>query len=408
MNWLASQALPLKGVTPGVGLDDLEPLRTILQDVRLVGVGEATHGTHEFYTMRHRLLEFLVREMGFRILALESPYFGSLKLNEYVLTGKGSAPEALRAMHAAMEAREMVAVAEWVRVYNQSAPADRQVQILGFDVGAPAVAAKVLATYLERVAPDLMAKAGERIWDAGLMRQPAGIPWPQGKTEVLASLREVEEYLAANRASLVDQTSLKEFRLAYDAARHLQQQYGLYMFPRNNADWWTRESYMTQNLLSILEAEGPDARAVVWAHNLHVSTAPGKIGASLKEALNDGYYVLGITFGAGRFRAINAATSPIAGSGGTPTEEEFEVGPAEPGFLEFDLVCARLDTSLIDLRHTPKTEAVRLWLEREQNMRWIGLRFHPTKPGTYSGQRRLTTLDGLIYIPRTTGYQPLD
>jgi len=66
----------LKSVKAESGFEDLSPLKNVLKDVQIVGLGEATHGTKEFFQMKHRMLEFLVKEMGFTVLALEFNYIG--------------------------------------------------------------------------------------------------------------------------------------------------------------------------------------------------------------------------------------------------------------------------------------------------------------------------------------------
>jgi erythromycin esterase len=70
--WLAQNALPLSSLTTGVSTVDLQPLKDVLDGVRIVGLGEATHRTREFFQLKHRLLEFLVTEMGFSVLAMEA------------------------------------------------------------------------------------------------------------------------------------------------------------------------------------------------------------------------------------------------------------------------------------------------------------------------------------------------
>src|SRR5215510_12728002 len=70
-NWLSRSAIRLKSVEAGHSFDDLQPLKSILKDVRIVGLGEGTHGTREFFQIKHRLLEFLVNEMGFTLFVME-------------------------------------------------------------------------------------------------------------------------------------------------------------------------------------------------------------------------------------------------------------------------------------------------------------------------------------------------
>ena len=90
-SWITHHALPLKTTDPRASLDDLQPLEQIVGNASIVGLGEATHGSHEFFTMKQRLLEFLVEKMGFTMFAMEGSWSAGEQINTYVLTGQGSA-----------------------------------------------------------------------------------------------------------------------------------------------------------------------------------------------------------------------------------------------------------------------------------------------------------------------------
>jgi erythromycin esterase len=72
IDWLKKNAIPIKSVEAGNGFADLQPLKRILADARVVGLGEATHGTREFFQFKRRMVEFLVREMNFNVFAIEA------------------------------------------------------------------------------------------------------------------------------------------------------------------------------------------------------------------------------------------------------------------------------------------------------------------------------------------------
>jgi erythromycin esterase len=93
--WLRENAVPLKTVEAGNGFDDLQPLKRVLRDVRFVGLGEATHGTREFFQFKHRMVEFLVREMGFRVFAIEASYSACQNINDYVMSKTDDGAKAL-------------------------------------------------------------------------------------------------------------------------------------------------------------------------------------------------------------------------------------------------------------------------------------------------------------------------
>src|SRR5438046_2111132 len=89
VTWLQQNCIPVRRVEAGGGFSDLEPLKTLLRDVKVLGLGENTHGTREFCQLKHRLVEFLVIEMGFTTLAIEGSFAGFQPINDYVLYGNG-------------------------------------------------------------------------------------------------------------------------------------------------------------------------------------------------------------------------------------------------------------------------------------------------------------------------------
>lgn len=87
--WIRKNAAPLKTVDAGNGFADLQPLKAMIGDARIVALGEATHGASEFFRLKHRLVEFLAAEMGFTVFSIEAPMPDAYALNDYVLYGKG-------------------------------------------------------------------------------------------------------------------------------------------------------------------------------------------------------------------------------------------------------------------------------------------------------------------------------
>ena len=91
LEYVQKNAAPITSLDLGSSLTDLEPLAAIVGDARIVGMGEATHGTSEFTQVRARMLEYLVRERGFTVFALETSWAGARDLNAYVQGGAGDA-----------------------------------------------------------------------------------------------------------------------------------------------------------------------------------------------------------------------------------------------------------------------------------------------------------------------------
>src|SRR5262245_265918 len=95
VSWLQQHAVPLTTVEAGNGFADLQPLKPVIGNARIVALGEATHGTREFFQLKHRLLEFLVTEMGFTTFAMEANWPESLAVNDYVQHGRGDPAKVL-------------------------------------------------------------------------------------------------------------------------------------------------------------------------------------------------------------------------------------------------------------------------------------------------------------------------
>src|SRR5689334_4195442 len=88
-DWIRANAIRLQTPEAGHGFADMQPLKKIIGDARIVSLGEATHGSREFFQLKHRMMEFLASEMGFNIFSIEANMPEAYKLNDFVLTGNG-------------------------------------------------------------------------------------------------------------------------------------------------------------------------------------------------------------------------------------------------------------------------------------------------------------------------------
>ena len=107
---------------PTAPIDDLEPLRALVGDARIVGMGEGSHGTREFFRMKHRVFEFLVERMGFTIFAIEATFPEALDVDRYVRTGEGDPSALIRGMYFwTWNTDEVLDLVRWMRNYNVAA-----------------------------------------------------------------------------------------------------------------------------------------------------------------------------------------------------------------------------------------------------------------------------------------------
>jgi erythromycin esterase-like protein len=164
VEWVRSHAVVLSTPEAGHGFADMQPLKQIVGDARVVELGEATHGTREFFQMKHRMLEFLATEMGFTIFSIEANMPEAYRLNDYVLTGKGDPKALLKGMYFwTWDTEEVLSMIEWMRAFNQSGKG--RVEFTGFDMQTPTVAVGIVSQFVERNDPDYLAA----VKDAGKM-----------------------------------------------------------------------------------------------------------------------------------------------------------------------------------------------------------------------------------------------
>src|SRR5205807_2448280 len=139
-------SIPLKSVQAGNGFDDLESFGRLLNGVRIVGMGEPTHGTREAFLFKHRMFEYLAERKGYRVLGIEASFPDCLPIEKYIQTGEG---EAVAVVHGqgfwTWDSEELLGLVQWMRAYNQS-HADR-VHFVGFDMQAEASAYARAAAY---------------------------------------------------------------------------------------------------------------------------------------------------------------------------------------------------------------------------------------------------------------------
>jgi erythromycin esterase-like protein len=164
--WIRGNAIRLETVEAGHGFADMQPLKKVVGDARIVALGEATHGTREFFQLKHRMLEFLATEMGFTIFSIEANMPEAYRLNEYVLTGKGDPRQLLKGMYFwTWNTEEVLDMILWMREFNKSGKG--HLEFTGFDMQTPTVAAEIVRDFVAREDPEYVAKVKEAPLETG-------------------------------------------------------------------------------------------------------------------------------------------------------------------------------------------------------------------------------------------------
>jgi erythromycin esterase len=152
VTWITDHAVPLKSLDNFSGFGDLDKFGEMVNDSRIVALGEATHGTGEFFTLRHRLIRYLVKEKGFNLLGVECSWPQAEHINKYILTGKGNPRQLLSNLHFWWtNTEEMLDIIKWMREYNRKVESSSKIRFYGLDFQYHYGAIDNLLEYLKRV-----------------------------------------------------------------------------------------------------------------------------------------------------------------------------------------------------------------------------------------------------------------
>lgn len=289
VQWLREQATSLTSLDPAASLEDLEPLRDIVGDARMVAVGESSHFIREFSLARHRILRFLVERCGFTVYALEFGFSEGFPLDTWV-GGAGQDDDFDRLSGVAVPWVVSDSL-RWLRQYNHTAV--YPVRFAGIDIpeagGSLLPALTPLADYLRDVDPEALPMLdsargiAERVAASSMaLAAPA---WAQLQTAeqdalsaVLARLlirfRSVEPLHVARSDQRSYDVALRRLEGACHTDYHLRAMADLYAGHGLAADASAREVYMAGSVRWHLDHFDPGTRIVLNAHNAHIQKVP--------------------------------------------------------------------------------------------------------------------------------------
>jgi erythromycin esterase len=399
--WLRSASFPLATAQPGTGLSDLKPLAQMVGNARIVALGEGTHGTREFFQLKHRVFEFLVQRMGFRHFAIEASWAEANDVNRYVQTGEGDAARLLQKLYFwTWNTQEVLDLIRWMREWNTTAPAAQRVQFAGFDMQYPGAAMDTVASFIGRVAPAMASFVAQRYQCLVPFRDRNGLftqrDYPVIGTAAMtlcrAGLQDVYDLVSNQQAG----ASADVFANALRSARIVQQWEERSSSGDATARASARDRFMAENTQWLLDQAGPTARMMLWAHNLHVGNYSTSQGGHLRRAYGSAYVNLGFLFGTGGFNAVGAGTAR-AGLG--PHNAQL----VPNGSLEALFVATGAQRLLFDARSVLTAKAIAAPIGGPVRIRRIGSVFNPAVEPQYFVNLTLPDVfDLLIYVRSTT------
>jgi erythromycin esterase len=396
----------------------IDPLIEAIGDAKYVLLGEATHGTSEFYTWRTEITRALVREKNFSFVAVEGDWPDCYRVNRYVKGREGkSAEEVLHAFDRwptwMWANREVVQLVRWMRAHNDRSLDDRKVGFYGLDVYSLWESMHAVIEYLEKVDPNAVSSARRAYScfepyneDAQEYARATALVPTSCQAEAVAALVELrskaedyrdkedpESYFNAEQNALVAKNAELYYRT---------------MIRGGPTSWNVRDHHMMETLDRLMQHHGPYAKAIVWEHNTHVGDARFtdmaragmvNVGQLARQAHEkDGVWLIGFGTYKGGVIAAREWGAPM---------ERMRIPEARAGSYEAAMHQAVGRDSMFIFRDEDDEATLRL--REPRSNRAIGVVYDPRTEhwGNYVPTVLPQRYDAFIYIEETKPVDPL-
>jgi erythromycin esterase-like protein len=413
-------AQPLTGST-----DDYDTLLELVGDARFVLLGEASHGTHEFYSERAAVTKRLIAEKGFTVIAIEADWPDAYRVNRYArgVSQDRNASETLLGFRRfptwMWRNTVVVEFVEWLRHFNQPVdPKKAPAGFFGMDLYSLHSSIDAVLNYLEKVDPDAAKRARHRYscFDH-LSRDPQEYGYAATVGAIESCEDEVVEQLVELRSKAAEflsrdgEIAAEELFFAEQNARLVKnaEQYYRSMFRGRASSWNLRDRHMVETIEALVAHLNGSRhpKAIVWAHNSHLGDARAtemsqhgelNVGQLVRERFEEEAILIG-------FSTHNGSVT-AASDWGEPAERK-NVRPALHGSYEELFHQTGLSRFWIDLRNAGDKVGVPYGPRLE---RAIGVIYRPEteRLSHYFYARLPKQFDAIIHIDETRAVEPLE
>jgi erythromycin esterase-like protein len=385
-------------------------------DAKVVLLGEATHGTSEFYRARAAITRRLIERHGFTVVAVEADWPDAARIDRFVRHRplQQAEDEAFARFPTWMwRNTEVYDFVDWLRGYNERLPENRRVEFRGLDIYSLRSSIAAVLAYLDEIDPEEAKDARERYgcltpWHADPARYGRAVlygdkkPCEEKLLEQLRGLLEKQlEYVSRDGEDFFD--AVQNARVVR-AAEH----YYRIMYQGSTESWNLRDRHMFDTLQALLDRRGDDAKAVVWAHNSHIgnaaATAMGwqgefNIGELCRTAFRDAAALIGFGTDRGTVAAASDWDEPM---------QIKTVLPARPDSYERVFRDTGIGASLTDWRQPDRRE-LRELLSVPRLERAIGVIYRPESElySYYFEAVLADQFDAYVWFEETQAVTPL-
>jgi erythromycin esterase-like protein len=406
------------------GLDGVAPIVEAIGDARIVLIGEASHGTDEFYRLRADITAALIQDRGFTIVAAEADWPDAYRVNRWVrqIPGDADAVTALsdftRFPRWMWRNEAVVQFISWLHEHNSRQPADGRAGFYGVDLYSLHSSIEAVLGYLKKIDPEAAARARQRYAcfdhfneDSQAYGYAASVGLSRScEDEVVRQLIDLRTR-AADYASRDGRVAADEYFFAEQNARLVRnaEQYYRTMFAGRVDSWNLRDTHMMETLKALIEwtsRRTGSAKAVVWAHNSHLGDARAtqmgewgelNLGQLVREQHGASAVLVGFTTHTGTVTAARDWDAPV---------EQRRVRPSLDGSYERLFHDTGIPRFFVDLRG----EAARSALTASRLERAIGVIYAPEteRASHYFRAHLARQFDVMIHVDDTHAVRPLE
>ena len=277
MDWLVKNSIPFHSPLPfynenELKKDDFTFFKEAIGNSKIVALGESTHGTSEFFTLKHKILQYAVVALGFRVFALEDHFIAGEEINKFIKTGEGTLKSATKNLFDTWNRKEIMNMILWMKKYNTNHPHD-MISFIGVDIQEVTRPIDSLIVFLKKHDSKLYKK---HVPSLNHLKEKGQYAFMESdslvKLDWIKTSEKIFNELSAKKEKWIIEAKTKadKIKIEYGVQyANLIQQY--FREVLNNGVDLYRDEAMAENISWYFEKVYPKTKMIVWAHDSHVS-----------------------------------------------------------------------------------------------------------------------------------------
>lgn len=401
--------IPINSVTPSSNTSDLASLSASFSGQSIVALGESTHGTSEFVTLRHRMIQHMVQQLNFRVLSVETNFSTAQNINDYILGGAGTGLSAVQSIKNSWvyNNQEFVQLIEWLREYNNGQSAANKVTFYGFDNQTCEPSAKRVQAYISQFDPSYVSSFNttskhflndfEEYFTKYSNEQLLKI-LPTAVSEFRNQWNTINAYFQSNKAALIAKSGERAYELTLRHWKIVQQTFNGFIYVEDELKGFNyRDTTMADNVDWIQKFEN-SKKMILWAHAGHSgnnNTTTTQMGYHLKQRYQANYYTVGFFTNGGIVRVVHEVN-------GAPVLGDLKIDPKPEHTITQAFALGKWSQFFLPMSAINGNAELKALFDTPMKVYFIG----STMEKSTLEQKLGAEYDAIVFLEKTTGTKP--